>query len=435
MSVSEKIVLIGAGSLQFGLGCVGNILKSNILEGCKITLHDIDPKGLELTYKACKSAINEKNLNFMIEQTTDREEALNNATFIINSIEIPPRFKLLNYDYRIPLQFGCMQISGENGGPGGLFHSLRVIPPILEICEDISRICPNSILINFSNPMNRICLAIKRKFPNMKFVGLCHEYQNFLPYLERILGRKEQDLEIIAGGLNHFGILIDVKYKETLKDVYPDIRKRGPEFLYSLKSYDGFKFIAFFLETFGYLPYTTDSHYGEYIHWSWKKADIPAVRNFWSSYEKLLKRGQNKLLNKIKREKGASLVNPDEERAIPIIEGIITDANYIEPSVNIPNENIFSNLPKDLTVEAPALINKKGINPIELGEYPIEITPLIKQQAAIQDLVLEAIFKKSKDLVLQALLADPVIDSPWQAKKILKELLRLEKNYIQIDLE
>ena len=94
MTEKEKIVLIGAGSLQFGLGCVGNILNSDILEGYTITLHDIDPENLQLTYKACKSAITQKNLNFKIEQTTDRAEALKNASFIINAIEIPPR---LNY--------------------------------------------------------------------------------------------------------------------------------------------------------------------------------------------------------------------------------------------------------------------------------------------------------------------------------------------------
>jgi len=430
----KKIVLIGAGSLQFGLGCVGNILKSDILKGYTITLHDINPENLELTYNACKSAINERNLNFVIEQTIDRKEALKNASFIVNSIEIPPRFKLLDFDYRIPQQFGCMQISGENAGPGGLFHSLRVIPPILDICKDVNKICPNAVFINFSNPMNRICLAIYRKFPNLKFVGLCHEYYHFIPLLEEILSTKETELEIIAGGLNHFGVLLDVKYKDKNQDAYPDIRKNGPEFLNSVKSYDGFKFIAFFLETYGYLPYTADSHYGEYIHWSWRKADITAVRKFWSSYEKLLKISQKKIKRKIKQGKGSSLVNPDNERAIPIIEGIISDANYIEASVNIPNNNIFSNLPKDLTVEAPALINKEGINPIRLGDYPIELTTLIKEQAAIQDLLLEGIFRQSKDLLFQALLADPVVDSPWQARKILEELLRIEKNYIQIDL-
>ncbi|TFG15755.1 MAG: alpha-glucosidase/alpha-galactosidase, partial [Promethearchaeota archaeon] len=43
----------------------------------------------------------------------------------------------------------------------------------------------------------------------------------------------------------------------------------------------------------------------------------------------------------------------------------------------------------------------------------------LRTQYSIQDLVVEAILQKSKDLALQALLADPVIETTWQAKKIL----------------
>ena len=172
MSNSQKIVLIGAGPLQFGLGSVGNMLQCKALEGSIICLHDINAETLELTYKACQAAIDKRKLDFSLDYTVNRQDALKNATFIINAIEIPPRFKLLDLDYRIPQEFGCKQITGENGGPGGLFHSLRVIPPILDICEDVHKICPSAYLINFSNPMSRICLAIKRKYPSIKFIGL-----------------------------------------------------------------------------------------------------------------------------------------------------------------------------------------------------------------------------------------------------------------------
>ncbi|TFF87765.1 MAG: hypothetical protein EU550_02660, partial [Promethearchaeota archaeon] len=134
MTRKEKIVLIGAGSLSFGLGAVGNILESKILEGATICLHDIDAENLELAFNASQAAIEKNKLNFELEHTTLRNEALRNATFIINSIEVAPRYPLLDLDFQIPQEFGCKQISGENGGPGGLFHSLRVIPPVLEIC-------------------------------------------------------------------------------------------------------------------------------------------------------------------------------------------------------------------------------------------------------------------------------------------------------------
>ena len=45
----NKIVLIGAGSANFGLGTIGDIFKSKILEGSTISLHDINSKTLENT--------------------------------------------------------------------------------------------------------------------------------------------------------------------------------------------------------------------------------------------------------------------------------------------------------------------------------------------------------------------------------------------------
>lgn len=438
---NQKIVVIGAASLTFGMGTVGSIINSELLEGSTICLHDINKSDLELVHQACEAAIKKKKLEFTLESTTNRPEALKNASFIINSIEIPPRFELLDLDYKIPIQHGCMQVSGENGGPGGLFHSLRVIPPILDICEDIQKICPDAFFINLSNPLTRICLAIKRKFPKLKLVGLCHEYIHFMPTLSRILDTPISNIDAKVYGFNHFSVLTECKYKDSGKDAYPEIRKKGPDYLANVNAYDGFKFIGFFLEKYGYLPFTTDSHYGEFIPWAWEKADIPAIRRFWKGYADLMASNYKKIKKKLKRGRGANLVKPAEESGIdyipdvPIIEGILTDSNYVEPSVNIPNEGIITNLPNDAVIECPAIVNKDGLHGIKLGDYPMELVGYLKTQASVIDLVLESIFKKSKDLALKAILADPLIRTYGQAERIFNHLFELEKNYIQIDLK
>ncbi|MBD3196238.1 MAG: alpha-glucosidase [Candidatus Lokiarchaeota archaeon] len=417
------------------MGTVGTIISSEILEGSTITLHDINEKNLELVRQACESAINKKKSNFTLEATTNRTNAIKDANFIINSIEVAPRFDLLDQDYKIPLNQGCMQLSGENGGPGALFHSLRVIPPILDICEDIMKICPNALFINYSNPMTRVCSAINRKFPSLKFVGLCHEFYHFLPSLSRILDIPINQLDVEGYGLNHFGVITKCRDKTNNEDLYPIIREKGPEFFYNVNLYDGFKFIGFFLEKYGYLPYTTDSHYGEYIPWAWDKADVPAIRQFWKGYEGMMGQQYLKLKKLIQKGKGARLVKPENEPAIPIIEGILTDSNYVEPSVNIPNDNIITNIPENIVVECPALINREGLNGIPFGDYPLELIGYIRAQVSVIDLVLESIFQESKDLALKAILIDPLVSSYNQAERILNQLLRLQEKYIQIKLE
>ncbi len=129
-----RIVLIGAGSAQFGYSTMGDIFQSEVLRDRKahIALHDINPDSMAIVAEKGKAFIAEHNLPFTISATTSRREALQKADFCIISIEVGNRFELWEQDWQVPLQYGIRQVYGENGGPGGFFHSLRVIPPILE---------------------------------------------------------------------------------------------------------------------------------------------------------------------------------------------------------------------------------------------------------------------------------------------------------------
>lgn len=433
MARNEKIVLIGAGSLQFGLGAAGCILDSEILTGSTICLHDINAEALDVVYQACKAAIDERGLNFEIEHTVNRPEALKNANYIINSIEVAPRFELWEQDYQIPRKFGDRQVFGENGGPGGFFHSLRVIPPILDICEDVMKICPDAFFFNFSNPMSRICLAIHRKYPTIKLIGLCHEYLHHLPIAAKIIDTPISNLEVKAGGLNHFGVILNIKYKNSGEDAYPDLRKKGPSYLESIELLDGHNLMKYILDKYGYFTYTTDSHFGEYIHWAWEIVDMEGINRFKSTYMSSIEFESKKITRLIKRGKGAKLVQPDTERAIPIIEGIITGSNHEEASVNLPNDDIITNLPNDLVVECPAVVTREGLKGISLGGYPKGLAGLLRNQASVQDMVVETVLTGSREIALQALLVDPVVESYTQAEKILDEMLKIQSEYIHLD--
>ena len=433
MTKKQKIVIIGAGSLQFGLGTVGSIFNSKVLKGSEISLHDINPTNLKLALEACNEVIEKYNLDYSVEATTDRKNALEGATFIVNSIEVPPRFEWFDLDYSIPHKYGNRQIMGENGGPGGLFHSLRVIPPILEICEDVNNICPNVLFINYSNPMSRICLAIKRKFPSLKFVGLCHEFHHFKIHYSRILNTPLDNLDMVAAGLNHFGVLLSCKYKDTGKDAYPELRAKAPEYLKNLNGFmTDVDLNRYILEKFGYIPYTTDSHYGEYISWAWDKGDVQGARDFYNGYKTATLYTGEKIQKLVERGKGYRLIKPDPERAIPIMEGILTDSNYREESVNLPNDGVITNISQDLVVEVPAIVNKDGLHALKIGEYPKGLAALLSNQASVQDLVVEAVIKESKEIAFQALLLDPTIGDATKAEEMFDEMLKINKDVISI---
>jgi alpha-galactosidase len=444
--MKQRIVLVGAGSAQFGYGTIGDILQSKVLEGSEIVLHDINPHTLAAVAEHGRAFIEEHKLPCTISATTNRAEAFQGADFIIISIEIGSRFELWEQDWRVPQQYGVQQVYGENGGPGGLFHSLRIIPPILEICADIARICPQATVFNFSNPMSRICTTVHRAFPELKFIGMCHEIGSLPNYLPRILGVPYEALEVRAAGLNHFSVVLSAQYKDTGKDAYPDIRAKAPAFFGNMPSmaavHKYFKetgmrvrssedFAALqgeawperrvfqvILEKFGLLPITSDSHFGEYIQWAYDVTDHKGILDFYNFYKDYLSNIQPHIELRLK------------ERIIAIIEGILTDAGYIEEAVNVPNKGLIANLPEWIVVEVPARIDKDGVHGLPMGALPHGFAGLLMNQVAVHDLTAEAVIHKSRALALQALLVDPIVSQYQGVAEMLDTMIEYQEKWL-----
>jgi alpha-galactosidase len=444
--LKKTIVLIGAGSAQFGYGTIGDILQSKVLEGSHIVLHDLNPQTMATVEQNAAAFIKEHNLPFTVSATTVRADALQGADFIVSSIEVGNRFELWEQDWRIPQQYGVRQVYGENGGPGGLFHSMRIIPPILEICADIMKICPDATVFNFSNPMSRICTTVTRAFPDLKFIGMCHEIASLRRFLPLILGVPYEALEVRAAGLNHFSAVLTAKYKDTGADAYPDILAKAPALFGAMPSMDAihkyfketgmwpekpedfagveteawpergvFKVI---LEKFGLMPITTDSHFGEYIQWAYDVTDHKGILDFYNFYKEFLAKVQPK----IELELG--------ERIIPIIEGILTDSGYVEEAVNIPNKGLIDDLPGWLVVEVPAIVDKNGVHGIPMGKLPHGFAGLLMNQAAVHDMTAEAVINKSKALALQALLVDPIVNGYDGMEKMLDTMISYQEKWL-----
>ncbi|MFV0432256.1 MAG: alpha-glucosidase [Alphaproteobacteria bacterium] len=429
--MTKKITLIGAGSAQFGMGMLGDIFLTPALKGSHISLLDINKEAVEWVKDKTQQHIDNHGLDFTVSATLDRKEALKDADFVIISIEVGNRFDLWDIDWNLPQQYGIRQVYGENGGVGGLFHALRITPPILEICDDINDICPNAWVFNYSNPMSRICTTVLRKYPNMNFVGMCHEIASLERYLPKILNIDFEDLNIKAAGLNHFSVLLEATYKDSGKDAYADIRRLAPEYFgekaigYSdiwdyykktgnLEDTENYAFrselpvdkpsrqwtdrglFKEILEKFNYLPITVDSHFGEYIGWAYDKVDHKGILDFYDFYRICLGQMEPKIHDDVRHE-----------RATFIMEALITGEEYTEPAVNIANKGAIRNLPDWIVVEVPAIVSKNGLKAVEV-DMPASIGGLLSNQVGIHDLNAKAILEGSKEAVIQAILVDPV---------------------------
>lgn len=262
-----KIVLIGAGSPAFGPSTFIDLNRSEILAGSTITLLDKDKDKLQMVYEVLSEDNKKIGNKFTIECTSNREKALKGADFVINSTEHGDRFELRWQDNIIPRRHGTTERMGENGGAGGFFHSARQIPEIIKIAKDVQRICPDAFFINYSNPVSRICLALKRVVPKLKMFGLCHQIELLTSHhLPTMMNRNLNDMQLITGGLNHFAFLLGLKDLKSGADLMPEFNLKCME--YFKDRWDRFHFADLTFEIykrFGWFPYAGDNHICEYL--------------------------------------------------------------------------------------------------------------------------------------------------------------------------
>jgi alpha-galactosidase len=434
-----RIVLIGAASASFGPAMIADAVLTPELCGSTLALVDIDAERLE-TMAAYARKLNEAaGTGLVIEHTTERREALPGADFVITAVAIR-RNDLWKLDFQIPHKHGIKQVLGENGGPGGLSHALRNIPVILEIAHDMETLCPDAWLLNFSNPESRIALALDR-YTDIRYAGLCHGIGMGYESVGRITGIPADDLVGIAAGLNHFCWFLDLRRKSTREDVYPLLREKDttydPEY---------YPLTRRMFRTYGLYPHPSDDHIGEYLSFAWEDCGLHGYdfegadrgrEASWERIERIAAGAEVVPLPEKRVEDGRvtwahdrACIHRSGEFAFPIIVAMTENRHQFIEAVNIRNDGAIANLPPWAVVEVPAVAGADGLRAVQVGELPDGIAALLNTQVHVQDLVVEAAVHGSRDLALQALLADPVVQSARAAEACLDELLTTHAPYL-----
>src|SRR5690606_21665576 len=107
--------------------------------------------------------------------------------------------------------------------PGGLFKALRTIPVWLDVLRDCERLCPDALVLNYTNPMSMMCLAAGRA-SSMRVVGLCHSVQQTSRKLAEYAGVPFEELEFECAGINHLAWF--TKLRHAGRDLYASVLLR-----------------------------------------------------------------------------------------------------------------------------------------------------------------------------------------------------------------
>ncbi len=417
-----KIVFLGATSMSFGLNMLRDIFTSQELRGSTLTLVGRNQATLSNIARLATLMNDKSGAGLIIEQTTDRRAALDGAGFVVNATAID-RNRLWKFDFEVPRKYGIRHTLGENGGPGGLFFTLRTLPLVFDIVREMQELCPKALFINFSNPESRIILALGRYTP-VAAVGLCHGIFMSRDDVARVMGLDHEHVEVWGTGLNHSQCLLQIRDRTTGEDLYPLLRAKEKDYEPSFAPLTRRLFRAF-----GYWLTCSDDHLGEYLAYGWEagekgydfSADERARAEYMKALDCVLAGGALP----------ANWLEPSGERGAALIGSVIQDSKRTLESGIVYNKGVISNLPDDAAVEVPVMADAAGVHPVSLGPLPDPIAKLLAMQVNVQQLAVEAAVRASKQIALQALLIDPVVNSADAAVKLLEELWEINRPYIR----
>jgi len=452
---NQKIVVIGAGSASFGLVNLGAIIRHPDLRGIELCLVDINEHGLQSITKLAQRMNTEWKAEMTITSFTDRTKALPNADYIILSVAID-REQCWKSDVDIAMKYGIRHY-GENGGPGALMHTARNAALIMPILKDIEALCPNAYVMNFTNPVPRVCIAAAR-FTKVKMVGICHAidfaYLMFAKLFEKEYGfavpkdytftwdgdwgaygdmahQAQEKVTILAAGVNHFTFILSIKDKKSGKELLPEFKEKFKTTHLEFEPYT-----RDIIKTMDIVPVSGDCHMLEYLPFTHNTA-----KKSWEHYDiqmyPLLKAEDDRHdmwdeIDALAEGKGTidHLLHTHTERAEQIIVAMMKDEPLYDQAVNLPNQGYITNLPQGAIVEVPAWITKEGIKGEVVGDLPEMAAIWVRREIETAEMAVKAAVLGDQALLLKALLINVMMDDIPSAQAMLKDYLEANKKYL-----
>lgn len=408
-----KITFIGAGSTIFAKNVLGDAMLTPSLADSHIALYDIDEKRLRESEAMLKTINKNANQNRAeIQVYHDRKEALRDADFVVNAIQVGGYKPSTVIDFEIPKKYGLRQTIGDTMGIGGIFRTLRTLPVMLEFAREMEEVCPNAWLLNYTNPMAMLTMGVL-KATSIKTVGLCHSVQVCVPELFEYLGIKEQydlaDFQWKIAGINHMAFLLEIT--KDGEDFYPTIRQLAEE--KENPHRDSVRFEL--MKRFGYYITESSEHNAEYHPYFIKSKYPELIDELGIPLDEYLTRCENQIRDwETMREdivdNGDLTHKRSREYASYIMDAIKT-GNPTVIAGNVLNKGLVTNLPEDVCVEVPCLVDKNGIQPTYVGALPTQLAALNRTNINVQELTVEAALTLEKDKIYQAAYLDPHLSS------------------------
>lgn len=437
-----RIVLIGGGSYAWTPRIATDIMLEPVLAGAELVLHDIDLAAQEELASYCRLAAEKVGTGVQVKTESDLTKAVTEADFVLLTISTGG-LDAMAYDIEIPAQYGVMQSVGDTVGPGGLIRSLRNIPIVTDIAQTVEDVAPNAWFLNYTNPMSTLTRAINAT-TCLHNVGLCHELFGLMGSVARVLDVDICSMVPEVAGINHLSWVFSLASgeRDLLEEMHAywvankeKMLQLDPEEVANAPFRDRMIVKLMLLDIYGCLATAGDRHVAEFFPYFLSKKAKHGLA-YGVGLTTIAQRREN-LANA--QERVRSLidhpedipVNPSNEAASNIIASIVEGKETIH-ILNLPNRGQIDNLPREAIVETMGVVGPNGAKGITFGELPSGIASICRRHIENQEMTVEAAFTGDRNLALQALINDPLMEgcSVQEAEKMLDELLKAHAQFL-----
>ena len=432
MTKGLKIATIGGGSSYTPELMEGFIKRYEELPIKEIWLVDVEAgrEKQEIVGAMAQRMWDASPYEVKVYTTLDREEALRDADFVTTQFRVG-QLNARVKDERIPFSYGLL--GQETNGAGGMFKAFRTIPVILDVVEDMERLCPNAWLINFANPSGMVTEAVLRYGKWDRVIGLCN-----VPVMAKMteaimLDKPVEDLIYKFAGVNHFHwhkvadkagndvtpLVIDKLYQEDNglpKNIHgvPFYREQLDQMNMIPCGYHQYYYRAEEMLAHGLEEYATVGTRAE------------QVKDLEAELFELYKDPALNYKPKQLEERGGAYYS---DAACETIASIYANKNT-EIVVSTRNDGAVPDLPADCAVEVTAYLGAQGARNVAFGPLPTAERGWLQVMKAMELLTIEAAVTGIYALALQAFTINPLIPSGARAKRVMDELFVAHKAYL-----
>ncbi|MFF4117491.1 alpha-glucosidase/alpha-galactosidase [Streptomyces sp. NPDC001714] len=398
---TPKIAFIGAGSVVFTQGLLADLLAFPELKSAHVALHDIDTERLATAHAAAVRIADTLGARPNVTAHTDRREALADADFVINIVQIGMA-EATRTDFEVPARYGVRQTIGDTLGIGGIFRALRTFPFLKELGRDIAEVCPQAWLLNYTNPMAMNVQYLTQATGLTRVVGLCHSVYWTMRDLADLVKVPYEEISYQAAGVNHQAWVL--RFEHQGRSLYPKLDEliASDDQLRRRVRVDMYRRL-------GYYPTETSEHSSEYVPWYLHHdSEVERLRLPIGEYLKIV--DENVATYERTRDALTAgtpvAVEGTMEYAPQIIHSMVTGTARTVYG-NAPNRSLIDNLPAHGTVEVPCLVDSLGVQPTRVGSLPPQLAALNRTYLSANDLVVRAAIEDDPRHIRHAAMTDP----------------------------